>query len=147
LSVPFILPPTHRSWSKVTAKTSTKKVLGRPTISFDQQPKSGTTFTRSKDSSIWFKVTLPSAIKDEPSVGCCEVELDYQNEYGGWEPLPNSPFTDSGFGLAVKQQAGVNNKSISSFTNGTVWRVKVRAYKYKTEFEWSDWLEFRVDQN
>ena len=71
----------------------------------------------------------------------------FRSEYGGWEPLPNSPFQDASWNLAVKQPAAVANKSVSGFTQGTLWRVKVRAYKYKTEFEWSDWLEFRVDQN
>jgi hypothetical protein len=132
---------------KVTAKTSTKKVPGKPVVSFDQQPKSGGVFTNSKDSNIWFKVTVPQAVKDEPYASCCDVELDYKNEYGGWEPLPNSPFSDSGYGLAVTQQAGVVNKSVSYFSNATQWRIKVRAYKFKTEFDWSDWVEFKVDQH
>ena len=132
---------------KVTAKNSTKKVLGKPTVSFDQQPKSGGTFTSSKDGNIWFKVTVPQSIKDEQYASCCDIELDYKNEYGGWEPLPNSPFSDSSYGLAVSQQAGVVPRSVSYFTNGTQWRVKVRGYKFKTEFEWSDWVEFKVDQH
>jgi hypothetical protein len=132
---------------KVTAKTSTKKVLGKPTLGFDQQPKSGSAYSKSKDSNIWFKVTVPQSVKGEPSASCCDVELDFQNEFGGWEPLPNSPFSDAGYSLAVTQQAAVVNKSVSYFTNGTHWRMKVRAYKFKTEFEWSDWVEFTVDQN
>ena len=132
---------------KVTPKTSTKKVLGKPTLAFDQQPKSGGVFTKSKDSNIWFKVTVPQSIKGEPNASCCDVEFDYLNEFGGWEPLPNSPFSDAGFSLAVSQDRGVVNKSVSYFTNGTKWRMKVRAYKFKTEFEWSDWVEFTVDQN
>ena len=132
---------------KVTAKTSTKKVLGKPTLGFDKQPKSGNAFSVSKDSNIWFKVTLPQSIKTEPNASCCDVEFDYQNEFGGWEPLPNSPFSDSSFVLAVTQAAGVVNKSVSGFKQGTHWRMKVRAYKFKTEFEWSDWVEFNVDQN
>lgn len=132
---------------KVTAKTSTKKVLGKPVLTFDQQPKSGDSFSRTKDSNIWFKVAVPQSVKDEPYASCCDVEFDYQNEYGGWEPLPNSPFSDASWSLAVKQQAAIANKSVSGFTQGTLWRVKVRAYKYKTEFEWSDWVEFRVNQN
>lgn len=132
---------------KVTSKSSTKKILGKPTLAFDQQPKSGGVFTKSKDSNIWFKVTVPQSIKGEPNASCCDVEFDYQNEFGGWEPLPNSPFSDAGFSLAVSQDKGVVNKSVSYFTNGTHWRVKVRAYKFKTEFEWSDWVEFTVDQN
>ena len=133
---------------KVTPKTSTKKILGKPTLGFDQQPKgAGGAFSVSKDSNIWFKVTVPQAIKDEQYASCCDVEFDYLNEFGGWEPLPNSPFNDSSYGLAVSQQAGVVNKSVSGFKEGTVWRMKVRAYKYKTEFEWSDWLQFKVDMN
>ena len=132
---------------KVTPKNSTKKVLGKPTLGFDKQPLSGGVFTKSKDSNIWFKVTLPQSIKTEPNASCCDVEFDYQNEFGGWEPLPNSPFSDSSYGLAMTQQAGVVNKSVSYFTNGTRWRMKVRAYKFKTEFEWSDWVEFTVNQN
>jgi hypothetical protein len=132
---------------KVTPKNSTKKILGKPTLGFDKQPISGGVFTKSKDSNIWFKVTLPQSIKTEPNASCCDVEFDYQNEFGGWEPLPNSPFSDSSYSLAVTQQAGVVNKSVSGFTNGTHWRMKVRAYKFKTEFEWSDWVEFTVDQN
>ena len=69
------------------------------------------------------------------------------NEYGGWEPLPNSPFQDPSWGLAVKQPAGVANKSVSYFGQGTQWRMKVRAYKFKTQFDWSDWIQFRVDQH
>ena len=132
---------------KVTPKTSTKKVLGKPTLGFDKQPKSGTAFSRTKDSNIWFKVTLPQSIKTEPSASCCDVEFDFQNEFGGWQPLPATPFNDSSYSLAVTQQAGVVNKSVTYFTNGTHWRMKVRAYKFKTEFEWSDWVEFSVDQN
>jgi hypothetical protein len=133
---------------KVTAKTSTKKVSGQPTLSFDQAPKGGgNTFWRTKDSNIWFKVVVPQSVKDEPYAGCCDVEFDYMNEYGGWEPLPNSPFNDASWGLAVTQQAGVAFKSVSGFTQGTRWRVKMRAYKFKTQFDWSDWLEFNVNQN
>jgi hypothetical protein len=132
---------------KVTPKNSTKKVLGKPTLGFDQQPKSGSAFSRTKDSNIWFKVTVPQSIKSEPNATCCDVEFDYQNEFGGWEPLPNSPFSDSSYGLAVSQDKGVVNKSVTYFTQGTHWRMKVRAYKYMTEFEWSDWVEFNVDQN
>lgn len=133
---------------KVTEKTSTKKVTGKPTIGFDQQPKgAGGAFSKSKDSNIWFKVTVPQSIKDEQYASCCDIEFDYMNEYGGWEPLPNSPFNDSSFGLAITQQAGVVPKSVSGFTQGTQWRVKVRGYKYKVEFEWSDWVQFKVDQN
>jgi len=132
---------------KVTPKTSTKKVMGKPTITFDQKPKSGDTFMASKDSSIWFKVTVPQSIKDEPYASCCDIEYDYVNEYGGWEPLPSSPFSDASYALAVSQQAGVAMRSVSYFSNATRWRVKMRAYKYKTEFEWSDWLEFKVDQH
>jgi hypothetical protein len=132
---------------KVTEKTSTKTVKGAPTLSFDQKPKSGSAFSKSKDSNIWFKVQVPQSVKDEPSASCCDIEFDFLNAYGGWEALPNSPFNDSSFGLAVSQQAGVVPKSVSGFTQGTKWRVKVRAYKYKTQFEWSDWLEFTVDQN
>ncbi len=132
---------------KVTAKTSTKKVLGKPVLTFDQQPKSGNAFMASKDSNIWFKVAVTQSVKDEPYASCCDVEFDYQNEYGGWEPLPNSPFQDASWSLAVKQPAAVVNKSVSYFSQGTLWRVKVRAYKFRTEFEWSDWVEFRVNQN
>lgn len=132
---------------KVTAKTSTKKVTGKPTLSFDQQPKSGDTFLASKDASIWFKVTVPSSVKDEPYASCCDVEYDFLNEYGGWEALPNSPFSDSSFSLAPKQGSAVAPRSVSYFSNATRWRVKMRASKFKTEFEWSDWLQFKVDQH
>jgi len=132
---------------KVTEKQSTHKVKGQPTLSFDQKPKSGDAFSRTKDSNIWFKVVVPQSVKDEQYATCCEVEFDFQNAYGGWEALPSSPFQDSSFGLAVSQQAGVVPQSVSGFKQGTVWRVKMRAYKYKTEFEWSDWLQFKVDQN
>ena len=131
---------------KVTPKVSTKKVLGKPTISFDQQPKSGSAFSAA-DSNIWFKVTVPQSIKDEPYASCCDIELDYKNEYGGWEPLPNSPFNDSSYVLAITQQAGVVPRSVSYFSNGTQWRIKVRGYKFQTEFEWSDWVEFQVNQH
>jgi uncharacterized membrane protein YgcG len=132
---------------KVTPKTSTKKVAGKPTIAFDQQPKSGGVFMASKDGNIWFKVTVPQSVKDEPYATCCDVEFDYVNEYGGWQPLPNSPFSDSSYALAVKQANAVVPKSVAYFSQGTHWRMKVRASKYKTEFDWSDWIEFKVDQH
>ncbi len=132
---------------KVTPKTSTKKVLGKLTLGFDQPPKSGGVFTRSKDSNIWFKVLAPSSVKAEPNVTCCDLEFDFMNEYGGWEALPNSPFNDTSYAGAVQGASGVAMRSVSYFSNGTHWRVKMRASKFKTEFEWSDWLEFKVDQN
>lgn len=132
---------------KVTAKTSTKKVTGQPTISFDQAPKNGgNTFSKSKDSNIWFKVTVPQSIKDEPNATCCEIEFNFKNEYGGWEVLPNSPFSDPSYKGALTGQNAVSFRSVSYFTNGREWRVRMRGSKYKTEFEWSDWLEFNVDQ-
>ena len=85
--------------------------------------------------------------RDEEKARAKERIFSVRDEFGGWEPLPNSPFSDAGFSLAVSQDKGVVNKSVSYFTNGTKWRVKVRAYKFKTEFEWSDWVEFTVDQN
>ncbi|AKU96026.1 hypothetical protein AKJ09_02690 [Labilithrix luteola] len=41
----------------------------------------------------------------------------------------------------------VSTKKVLGKPTISFWRVKVRAYKFKTEFEWSDWLEFKVDQN
>lgn len=132
---------------KVTPKTSTKKVLGQPTIAFDQQPKSGGVFKASKDGNIWFKVTVPQSVKDEPNATCCDVTYEYLNEYGGWQPLPSSPISDSSWALAPKQGSAVVPKSVSYFSNGMQWRMKVAASKFKTEFEWSDWIEFKVDQH
>jgi hypothetical protein len=131
---------------KVTAKASTKKVLGKLTLGFDQPPKSGGVFT-SKDSNIWFKVLAPQSVKGEPGATCCDLEFDFMNEYGGWEALPNSPFSDSSYAGAVQGASGVAMRSVSYFSNGTQWRVKMKASKFKTEFEWSDWLEFKVDQH
>ena len=133
---------------KVRPKTTVKKVSGQPTISFDQQPKNGgTTFIRTKDSNIWFKVAVPSSIKDEPNASCCDVEYNFKNEYGGWEALPNSPFSDPSWSGAVKDGSAVAFRSVSYFSEGREWRVRVRGSKYKTEFEWSEWLQFSVDQN
>jgi hypothetical protein len=132
---------------KVTARTVVKKVSGQPTISFDQAPKNGTSFVRTKDSNIWFKVVVPQSIKDEPYATCCDVELNYKNEYGGWEVLPNSPFSDPSYSGALTQANAVAFRSVSYFTNGREWRVRVRGSKYKTEFEWSEWLQFSTDQN
>ena len=135
---------------KVTSKTSTAHVKGQPTLTLDKQPKSGDTFLRTKDSNVWFKVSVPSSFKDVPYVSCCEVEYDYINQYGGWEVLPTSPFTDGGLNpMANNNQASF--RSISYFTVpnevATRWRMRVRGTKYKTTFDWSDWLEFKVDQN
>jgi len=129
---------------KVTGPTTLKKVTGKATLSFDKPPQNGMSFN-AKDSNIWFKVALPSSVKAEPNATCCELEFDFKNAYGGWEALPNSPFQDSGFGQAVSQNAAVVFKSVSGFKEGREWRVKMKAYKYKTEFEWSDWLTFQVD--
>ncbi len=130
---------------KVTSKTSTKKVMGKPTIAFDQQPKGGgNTFVRTKDSNIWFKVTVPQSIKDEPYATCCDIEYDYVNEYGGWDVIQVS---DSSYANAVKLPNAVAPRSVSYFSNGMSWRVKMKASKFKTEFEWSDWLEFKTNQN
>jgi hypothetical protein len=38
-------------------------------------------------------------------------------------------------------------QSVSGFKQGTEWRMKVRAAKFRTTFKWCDWLEFKVDQN
>lgn len=133
---------------KVTPRTTTKSVKGKPTIAFEKGPIAGSAFRRTKDGNVNFVVKVPQSVKDEPYAGCCDIEFDYRNAYGGWEALPNSPFNDSSFGLAITQPGGgIVPKSVSGFKEGTFWRVKVRAYKYKTEFEWSDWLEFQVDQN
>ena len=47
----------------------------------------------------------------------------------------------------MKTGSAVAYKSVSGFREGAEWRVRVRGFKYKTAFEWSDWLLFRVDQN
>jgi hypothetical protein len=134
---------------KVTAKTSTAKVTGKPTVVLDKQPLSGSAFKKSKDSNIWFKVSVPQSFKDA-NASCCDVEYDYMNAYGGWEPLPNSPFNDAGLNPLANANSAVP-KSVSYFTvpneGATRWRMRVRGYRYKTTFEWSDWLEFSVDQN
>lgn len=46
---------------KVTAKTSTAKVSGKPTVALDRQPLSGSAFKKSKDSNVWFKVSVPQS--------------------------------------------------------------------------------------
>ncbi len=129
---------------KVTPKTSTKKVSGKPTLGFDQQPKNGSYFMSSKDGNIWFKVSVPSSIKDEPYATCCDVEYNFKNEYGGWDVIQVG---DAAFALAVKQPNAVAPRSVSYFSNGMEWRVKMKGSKFKTEFEWSDWLDFKVDQH
>lgn len=132
---------------KVTPKNTTKTIHGQPTLTTEKKPIAGSAFTKSKDSNIWFVVKVPQAVKDEPYAGCCDVEFNYRNAYGGWEVLPGSPFSDASWGLAITQSSASVPKSVSGFTQGTQWRMKVRAYKFKTQFDWSDWLEFQVDQN
>jgi hypothetical protein len=134
---------------KVTGKSLQGEVKGQPTLTLDKKPQSGDTFVKSKDSNIWFKVAVPSSFKDTPYVSCCEVELNYKNAYGGWEVLPTSPFTDAGMNPMANNNSAVP-KSVSYFgvpnEVATEWRMRVRGYRYKYAFEWSDWLEFKVDQ-
>ncbi len=138
---------------KVTAKTSTSIVKGKPTLSLDQQPKSGGVFKKS-DSSIWFKVLLPQNIKDLAGKGvtCCDVEFNYKNSYGGWAVAPNNPYGDTSWKSAItKPISDPVPMSVSGFKvpgeGAMEWRMKVRAILFKTQFDWSDWLEFKVDQN
>ena len=131
---------------KVTPKVTIKYIAGKPTLSLEKQPLSGANFTKSKDSNINFVVSVPQAIKNEQYAGCCEVEYNFKNVYGGWEVLPNSPYSDASFGEAVTGSKSIAFKSVSGFTEGTKWRMKVRAYKYHTEFDWSEWLEFQTEQ-
>lgn len=135
---------------KVTPKSTNDSVKGKPTLTLDKKPKSGDAFSRTKDSNIWFKVQVPSNFKDVPYISCCEVEYDYLNQYGGWEVIPSGVFTDQGLNpLANGNQAAF--RSVSYFTipneGALKWRMRVRGFKFKTAFEWSDWLEFQVDQN
>lgn len=134
---------------KVTAKTSTAAVKGKPTLTLDKAPVAGSAYKKSKDSNIWFKVSVPTSFKDN-NASCCDVELNYVNQYGGWEVLPNSPFSDAGMNPLANNNSAVP-KSVSYFTvtgeAATKWRMRVRGYRYKTAFEWSDWVEFTVDQN
>ena len=130
---------------KVTARSTVKLVKGQPKIALDKKPISGPAFRRTKDFNILFAVTVPQSIIDEPSAGCCELEYSYKNVYGAWEVYGGGPIQDSSFGGAVKTGSSVVYKSVSSFKEGTEWRVRARAFKYKTSFEWSEWLEFKVD--
>lgn len=140
---------------KVTAKTSTAYVPGKPSLSLDQQPKSGGVFVKSKDSNILFKVSLPQKIKDVPNAGCCEVEYNYKNSFGGWTVMAGSPVSDPSWTNLIAKQYQFSSvskpMSVSYFKvpgeGAMEWRMKVRAYKFKTQFDWSDWLEFKVDQN
>lgn len=132
---------------KVTPKNTAKLVKGQPKIELEKKPISGPAFLRTKDSNILFTVKLPQSVLDEPSAGCCELEYGYKNAYGGWEVYGGGPVQDSSFGGAVKTGNAVVYKSVSAFREGAEWRVRVRAFKYRTGFEWSDWLELKVDQN
>jgi hypothetical protein len=135
---------------KVTPKNTNATVKGQPTVTLDQKPKAGTAYSRTKDSNIWFKVTVPSNFKDVPYISCCDVEYNYINSYGGWEVLPSSPFTDGGLNpMANNNQPSFRSVSYFAVTGeaATRWRMRVRGNKFKTAFEWSDWLEFSVDQN
>ena len=136
---------------KVTAKTSTAVVHGKPTLTLDKPPLSGDAFKNSKDSNIWFKVSLPPSIKSTQYASCCDIEFNYKNSFGGWEVLPGSPFNDPSWSNAMTLPSVATFKSVNSFKvpgeGAMEWRMKVRAYKFKTQFDWSDWLEFKVDQN
>jgi hypothetical protein len=132
---------------KVTPKNTVKLVKGQPKIALEKKPISGPAFLRTKDSNILFSVTLPQSVLDEPSAGCCELEYGYKNAYGAWEVYGGGPIQDPSFGGAMKTGNSVVYKSVSGFREGAEWRVRVRGFKYKTGFEWSDWLELKVDQN
>lgn len=138
---------------KVTAKASTSEVKGKPTLSLDQQPQSGGVFKKSKDSNIGFKVSLPPSIKAlaGKGVGCCEVEFNYKNSYGGWAVASGSPYSDPSWTNSKTLPSVTTSMSVSGFKvsgeGAMEWRMKVRAYLSKTQFDWSDWLEFKVDQN
>ncbi|MBL8515832.1 MAG: hypothetical protein JNM76_02590 [Betaproteobacteria bacterium] len=131
---------------KVTAPKLIKKVPGKPTLSVDAPPKSGGTYSKSKDGVINFKVALPKLVREEPNASCCDIEYNFKNQYGAWEVLQPAPISDSSFGLAMKQSSAVVGKSVSGFTQGTQWRMKVRASKFQVDFDWSDWLEFKTTQ-
>ena len=131
---------------KVTAKTSTASVKGKPTLTLDKQPMSGGVFAK-KDSSIWFKVALPPSIKGTQFATCCDVEFNYKNSFGGWEVYAPGPYFNGSWSNAMTLPDVAVPQSVSGFKQGTEWRMKVRASKFKTLFEWSDWLEFKVDQN
>lgn len=131
---------------KVTAKTSTASVKGKPTLTLDKQPMSGGVFAK-KDSSIWFKVALPPSIKGTQFATCCDVEFNYKNSFGGWEVYAPGPYFNGSWSNAMTLPDVAVPQSVSGFKQGSEWRMKVRASKFKTIFEWSDWLEFKVDQN
>jgi hypothetical protein len=131
---------------KVNAKTSTANVKGKPTLTLDKQPMSGGVFAK-KDSNIWFKVALPPSIKGTQYATCCDVEFNYKNTFGGWEVYAPGPYFNGSWSNAMTLPDVAVSQSVSGFKQGTEWRMKVRASKFKTIFEWSDWLEFKVDQN
>ena len=70
-----------------------------------------------------------------------------ENAYGAWEVYGGGPIQDPSFGGSMKTGNAVVYKSVSGFREGAEWRVGVRGFKYKTGFEWSDWLELEGDQN
>ena len=133
---------------KVTPKTSTAEVKGAPALTIDKPPKAGNAYMLSKDGNIWFKVSVPSSFSDA-SAGCCEVEYDYVNAYGGWEVTSSSPVSDSAFNPLTNGDVAIA-KGVNYFKvpgeSPTRWRMRVRGYKYKTAFTWSEWVEFSVDQ-
>lgn len=131
---------------KVTPKKTVKLVKGQPKIQLEKKPISGPAFSRTKDSNILFAVSLPQAVLDEPSAACCEIEYAYKNAYGAWEVYGGGPIQDGSFGGAMKTGSTVVFKSVSGFREGAEWRVRVRGLKYRTGFEWSEWLDFKVDQ-
>ena len=48
---------------------------------------------------------------------------------------------------AVSSRPALRTKASRISVKARTWRMKVCAYKFKTQFDWSDWIQFRVDQH
>lgn len=134
---------------KVTEPSATQHYPGKINLSLQDPPKSGGVYSKTKDSNIWFVVSgVPNSLKAVPYITCCDVEFNFKNQYGAWEVYGNGPFSDNSWANVMGNLSSVAvYRSISFFSQGSEWRMRVRPYKYKATFDWSDWLEFKTSQN
>lgn len=102
-------------------------------------PKPGESFgPAARQSEVLLKVEAPVQLKTVAHSGCCEVELEMKDASGGWKPVSKVEYP--GLHLGVQ-------RSVGEFKAAPDWRVRARAYKFKSEFAWGPWVEFRVQQS
>ena len=132
------------------APTISFKVLPPPVVNKDpnapsfKRPSNGQVRkpTDPDGTNVWFELDVPSALKSsDMSTGCCELQFDYKDATGAWQPL-----VESGPVAYPELKQYPTFRSISYFSQSLSWRVRARGYKWQTEFPWSEWVEFTVHQ-